>query len=660
MSRFAVLRPPARLFCVCALAALIAPSRSALAQSGPESLPASTAASAAPSATSLDATLATVEARHREFYRASDYPAAIAAARDGLALAEASGTLHQQAPFLRHLAYDYWLMGDSELALDYAQRVIETGDTLADPVLRAQGHRYLSITYGAMGDQPRARAQAETALRLAEQADDANLLAFTRQDLAISQAQAGELPAARRAFEEVRAYWERQGNRWNANNTLANLADLAEREGDLPGALALYEKIYAVRVELNDRRGQVRALSALASLLLKLSRPDEALARLTTARPLAESIGGHRLLAEFHGIVALTQEARRDFGAALAAERLATTAREQLATERARARAADLSERLDLAQKQRAIDTLVREKVVQHADLRTQQAELAHGRSLRFALFDGLLLIAIVFATIVLLQRMRLRAERRILAETQAARESAEKADLAKTRFLAVATHEIRAPLGNVVNLLTGLRAELRGVGQPPEHLDLITVETQRVLALVEDLLTTAAIDGGQLKLRLAPLDLADVVRAIVNTSNWQAETKGLKIVFPPPAPGTSGLVGDAARLYQAISNLVSNAIKFSPQGKTISLSVAREGDRVLFAVADEGPGISADDTTRLFTPFERLSAQPTAGETSHGLGLSIAHEIVRLHGGAIRVTSTPGAGAVFTLVLPTGEIPAA
>jgi signal transduction histidine kinase len=611
-----------------------------------------------PKAASLDTSLAIIEARHQELYRAADYSAAIAAAREGLALAEQSGSPRQQGPFLRHLAYDYWLMGETDLALDYSQRLIETAEKLGDKLLLAQAHRYLSISYAAMGDFARARPQAETTLRLAETAGEPTLVALARQDVAINQMKAGNFAAARATFEEVRTFWEQQGNRWNAYNTLANLADLSEAEGDLPTALSLYEKIYAVRVELADRRGQVRALSALASLLLKLHRSDEALVRLATARPLALAIGGHRLLAEFHSAVARTQEARRDFGAALSAERQAAAEREQFAGERARLRASDLAGRLDTVQKQRSIDALIRDKVVQDADLRAKEAELAHARFLRFALLDGLILVALAFAGVVLLQRTRLRAERRILAETRAAKEAAEKADLAKTRFLAVASHEIRAPLGNVVNLLSSLRPALHASGEPPEHLDLITAETQRVLALVEDLLTTAAIDGDQLKLRRAPFDLTDIVRAVLGTSQWQIAAKRLTVVFPDPAPGAGFLVGDATRIYQAISNLISNAIKFSPQGKAISLSVLRDDLRVHCVVGDEGPGISETDAARLFTPFERLSARPTAGESSHGLGLSIVHEIARLHDGTIRFLSQPNQGAVFTLSLPIGDLP--
>jgi signal transduction histidine kinase len=112
-------------------------------------------------------------------------------------------------------------------------------------------------------------------------------------------------------------------------------------------------------------------------------------------------------------------------------------------------------------------------------------------------------------------------------------------------------------------------------------------------------------------------------------------------------------MVGDADRLYQVVANLVSNAIKFTPPGRTVDVAVTGEGGRVILTVRDEGPGMSPEVQARLFTPFTRLAARPTGGEFSHGLGLSISHEIVGLHGGRIRVQSAPGAGSTFIVELP-------
>jgi signal transduction histidine kinase len=110
----------------------------------------------------------------------------------------------------------------------------------------------------------------------------------------------------------------------------------------------------------------------------------------------------------------------------------------------------------------------------------------------------------------------------------------------------------------------------------------------------------------------------------------------------------------DADRIREAIDNLVSNAVKYSPIGGAIDLLVGREGGGIIVQIRDQGAGLSPEDISRLFGRFQRLSAKPTAGETSTGLGLSIVKRIVDLHGGRVTVESLgPGQGATFKMSLP-------
>jgi signal transduction histidine kinase len=248
-----------------------------------------------------------------------------------------------------------------------------------------------------------------------------------------------------------------------------------------------------------------------------------------------------------------------------------------------------------------------------------------------------------------------LRAERRVHAETQAAKEAAEEADRVKTRFLGIATHDIRAPLGNIVNL-AGLLRKAVPSAEHAEDLDALTSEAQRVLCLVEELLTISALETGKLALHRMPMEFSETVRSAIDSLRWQATAKRQTIAFQSATAGTATLLGDAQRLHQVVTNLVTNAIKFSPPGAVITVSLARTSEALMLAVRDAGPGLSPDDAAKLFHPFERLSTHPTAGESSHGLGLSIAHEIVRLHGGSIRVESQPGAGATFIVDLPLAK----
>ncbi len=358
----------------------------------------------------LRAALDTAEANHKAAYANADFPAAIAFSRGGLEQAQQGGSLTDQVPFIRHLAYDYWLMGDTGLAFDYSQRLLEFAGILNDERLHSQGHRYLSIIYDTMGDTANSRVHAEQALRHARRTTDERIYTFALQALAVCQVKQGELDAAERSFETNRLYWQKMNDRWNAANSLANIADIADARGDLARALQLYEEIYATRVTVKDRRGQVRALSAIASLLRRLHQPDEALARLEIARPLAETIGGHRILTEYFKTLAQVQEDRGDFAAALAAERVAQAEHEELAGQRARLHAADIEARLELMRKQQTVSRLQRT----NAELGAGDAVNGRQYLLWIGLIDAFFLLLITVGAVSLVIHYRRHAERQV------------------------------------------------------------------------------------------------------------------------------------------------------------------------------------------------------------------------------------------------------
>jgi len=339
------------------------------------------------------------------------------------------------------------------------------------------------------------------------------------------------------------------------------------------------------------------------------------------------------------------ERAGQDAGA-LQAQRAYGVEHEAALGERSRQQLADLNARFDAEHREREIASLRTAQIAQ------KSAELA-SRSRAYEL-GALLIIGALIATLVVgWQRITLVTQRRVAAEAQIAREAAEQADRVKTRLLGIASHDLKGPLGNIHQIAEELQEEQGRDGLRDERLDWVKVEASRLTRLVQDLLDTAALETGRLELRASNLDLAAVVAAGVTEMQWQIQEKRQRITYEEPAAGVAEVVGDVDRLRQLVGNILSNAVKFSPADGTITLTLSRRADRVIFTVADEGPGMTALDRERMFAPFSRLSAQPTGRESSHGLGLSIAHEIVRLHGGAILVDSEPGQGATFRIELP-------
>lgn len=595
------------------------------------------------------AALEAIAQRYVRLYYSADLRAALDEARAGLAAAERAGNRRDEAQFLKAVSYVNWLLGDAAAAGEHAQRLLGlAGDGDGDDALRSIAHRLFANSLSLSGDRVAARTYDEIALRHAESAGDPDLRAGALNNLANHALAARDYATARRLHTEVLAHREQHGERWDVAGTLTNLGDVAMAEREFAAALGHYRRALEIRDGLGDRRGQVRSRFQVAAALRELGRTDEALVLLGDAQARAEAITGRQLLGDVWTQIALTREARGEFELALAAERRAAAEREAFSGERARTRLAELQARFDLARKQATIEQLESERRLREADLRTQAAELARTRQQRLGLAALLALAAVAVASLVSLQRVRLRAERRVHAEAQTARLAAETADRMKTRFLGIASHDVRTPLGNIVALVGELRRRGKTAPEDREFLDLIGVEAQRVSSLVRDLLDVAALEAGKLALRRHIVDFAGVVAAALDEQRPSAQAKRVTLQFGPPPAGEVLVDADGARLHQVVANLVGNAIKYTPPGTAVEVALARVGDKVRLSVRDHGAGLAPEDLERLFRPFTRLSSHPTAGESSHGLGLSIVHEIVRLHGGELRVDTAPGQGATF------------
>ena len=171
------------------------------------------------------------------------------------------------------------------------------------------------------------------------------------------------------------------------------------------------------------------------------------------------------------------------------------------------------------------------------------------------------------------------------------------------------------------------------------------------MLGLIDDLLDVSQIEAGRLNLNLEMVEIDNLVKETVNRHAKMAACKGTRVLLET---SVAGLVkADPARLRQVIDNLISNAVKYSPPGSRVHVGLRRTNEEWRVNVRDEGPGLTPEDRQHLFQSFARLSARPTGGEKSIGLGLAITRRMVEAHGGKIGVDSEPGQGANFWFTLP-------
>lgn len=242
------------------------------------------------------------------------------------------------------------------------------------------------------------------------------------------------------------------------------------------------------------------------------------------------------------------------------------------------------------------------------------------------------------------------------LADLSAANEDLVRLNEEKSEFLHIAAHDLKNPLGVISGYAGLLRMFEHDPKEVNEHAGEILASANRMLDIIRKLLDTRAIEDGRVNLEPAPVPLAPVIETLLRDYANAASAKDISLGFEGD-PGTITLFSDPGALHQILDNLVSNAIKYSPRGRAVTLSIARGRDGLArIAVIDQGPGLSEEDQGKLFGKFVRLTPQPTGGETSNGLGLWIVQRMARLMGGDIACESKLGEGSTFTLSLPTVE----
>jgi len=222
-----------------------------------------------------------------------------------------------------------------------------------------------------------------------------------------------------------------------------------------------------------------------------------------------------------------------------------------------------------------------------------------------------------------------------------------------KNELLGMASHDMRNPLTSIQGYSGFLLKKGDALNEETrtEFLKIINTASGNILNLVNDLLNLSAIESGQLTLNLKPGSLCELIEERVYLYTHLALEKEIKLkVSHQELPV---VFFDAPRIGQVLDNLLTNAIKFSPIGGVIEVSVEANNECVRVSVKDEGPGIKNEDLEKLFKPFKKLSSRPTAGEQGAGLGLTIAKKMIELHHGILNFKPANDHGANFTFELP-------
>jgi signal transduction histidine kinase len=415
----------------------------------------------------------------------------------------------------------------------------------------------------------------------------------------------GDAYLSRESYEEALEYYlqslnssQAVGDRITETTALGSIGQLYEKLGDYNKAFDFYIQCLDAAREIGTKYSEAEALINLGSIHIRRNEFEEGLMRLDYALVLTDELRASELTQRVHNVLSRAYQAQGDLALALHHYKLFHQTFRRVFGEETEQRVKSLAVQYEIERAQK-------------------EAEIHRLRNVELA----------------------------------QANEALREANNFKTEILHIAAHDLKNPLQSILGFAELISQEVDADSSVTGWTQEIRDSSQRMIGLINTMLKEAALESGQIKLELGQVAVEVLARKVVNQNQILAERKGQSFVTDFDL-GCFAEV-DKQRLSEAFDNLISNAIKYSDYGKKIEVSVKQIGNKVSFAVKDEGPGLTEEDKKKLFQKFQRLSAQPTGGESSARLGLAITKLLVELHKGKIWATSEHGKGSTFVIEIP-------
>jgi len=291
--------------------------------------------------------------------------------------------------------------------------------------------------------------------------------------------------------------------------------------------------------------------------------------------------------------------------------------------------------------------------------------EVVLAQDLKILIFRIVLFAAVLGFGILLIRSVRKEVEQReqlevLTKKLKVANEELKRLDKAKSEFVSIASHQLRTPLtaskGYISLVLEGTYGALEEKFKKP--LQKVYYSNERLIHLVNDLLSLSRIESGKMKLEREPVDISEIVQSVIEELQIKAEERGLKLTLKKSVPASFRMLLDKEKIRNVILNLIDNAIRYTKKG-SITTTIAKENNTIRLAVQDTGEGMTKEEIAKLFESFSRGQAGAKLSTEGAGLGLYIAKQFVQMHKGKIWATSEgKGKGSAFFIELPIATRP--
>ena len=530
----------------------------------------------------------------------------------------------------------YRALGDYSKALEYHFNALRIREGIGDRRKIANSLNSIGTVNRNLEEYEKAQQYLLQAMHIHEEIGDRFGISYSLNGLGIVYRRLGDYDKALEYYYKALVLRKETGDRRRIANTLTNMGVVYRDMREYDKALEYYQQALSIKEEIGNRVGIARAFLYVGEIDRHLGRSVEALDYLEQSLNKAQAIGAKEIIRDSYKGLADTYDDMGNLVKALEYFKMFNVIDEELIGAETHKEVAQLQVRLGLLEKEREISLHKQEIELLKRDSQIQQAKLEKHEFQRNIFLGGavsLLLLVLLITNLYLQKR---------------------KADEMKTQLLSIVCHDLRSPLGAVIGLAEEIQDELHDPGSDAAQMaGLISNSGNQIMDLAENLLDFSALELGKLVLEIDLVDVAELATTVAEGFYTEADRKNQKVVLSMTDEGQCIIKADKDRLRRVVENLISNAIKYSPPDSTIYLKVEKR-DKLRIEVRDEGPGFTKEDKAQLFDEFKRLSAQPTGGETSIGLGLSIVKRFVELHNGRVWLENgIGGKGSTFIVELP-------